>query len=284
MPFAFNAVELKVVTINGKPWTRAKEVCKALEYNKKTAHVIRAHCTRENYTQKYDLTSVPTVGTPVNWPKDSQKYDLYINEEGMYEVLFGSQQQKAKAFRKYCCNEMFPLIRQQLTEKLAEEHYRRTTQLQQAVEQRDTRIQAIEYENVGLQGEITAYQAQLQVSQNRITELVERYVDHCRNPSKDNIVIIVRKHTTPENDKYHNFPYYISRIQRRKRYVKLRWLERHFPDHEVIVEINNPNSIHAFNRLEEEGHVERKYNHFRLLDLTRDDLYCRGIAAIDIDE
>ena len=100
MPFAFNAVELKVVTINGKPWARAKEVCKALEYNKKTAQVIRAHCTRENYAQKYDLTSVTTAGTPVNWPKDSQKYDPYINEEGMYEVLFGSQQQKAKAFRK----------------------------------------------------------------------------------------------------------------------------------------------------------------------------------------
>ena len=124
---------------------------------------------------------------------------------------------------------------------------------------------SLKYENVGLQGEITAYQAQLQVSQNialrpqsgrrshlstlcRIAELVERYVDHCRNPSKDNIVIIVRKHTTPENDKYHNFPYYISRIQRRKWYVKLRWLERHFPDHEVI---DNPNSIHVFNRLED---------------------------------
>ena len=117
---------------------------------------------------------------------------------------------------------------------------------------------SLKYENVGLQGEITAYQAKLQVSQNivlrlstlcRITELVERYVDHCRNPSKDNIVLIIRKHTTPENDKYHNFLYYISRIQRRRRYVKLRWLEHHFPDHEVIVEIDNPNSIHAFNRL-----------------------------------
>ena len=23
---------------------------------------------------------------PVNWPKDSQKYDIYINEEGMYDM------------------------------------------------------------------------------------------------------------------------------------------------------------------------------------------------------
>ena len=40
-------------------------------------------------------------------------------------------------------------------------------------------------------------------------------------------------------------------------YVKLRWSDQHFPDHEVIVEIDNPNSIHAFNRSEEEGHAER---------------------------
>ena len=42
-------------------------------------------------------------------------------------------------------------------------------------------------------------------------------------------------------------------IQRCKRYVKLRWFDRHFPNHKVIVEVDNPNSIHAFNRLKEEG-------------------------------
>ena len=49
MPFSFNAVELFVVIINEKPWTRAKEVCKALEYNKKTANIIKGHFSRENY-------------------------------------------------------------------------------------------------------------------------------------------------------------------------------------------------------------------------------------------
>ena len=69
------------------------------------------------------------------------------------------------------------------------------------------------------------------------------------------------------------------RIQRRKRYVRLRWLDRHFPDHEVIVEIDNPNSIHAFNRFEEEGHAERKYNHLRVIDLTREELHVMGVPA-----
>ena len=43
MSLTFNAVNLCVVTINEKPWTRAREVCRALEYGKatKTADVAR---------------------------------------------------------------------------------------------------------------------------------------------------------------------------------------------------------------------------------------------------
>ena len=116
MPFTFNAIDLCVVNINEKPWTRAKEVCKALEYNKKTAHV-----SPENYAQKYQMSSVPAAVTPINWPKDSQKYDIYINEEGMYEIVFSSQQPKAKDFRRHCCNMLFLHVRQQLTKKIQNE-------------------------------------------------------------------------------------------------------------------------------------------------------------------
>ena len=43
MPFASNAVELCVATINEKPWARAREVCRALEYGKatKTANAVK---------------------------------------------------------------------------------------------------------------------------------------------------------------------------------------------------------------------------------------------------
>ena len=116
------------------------------------------------------------------------------------------------------------------------------------LQNRDNQIPAIQYVNVALQAQ--------QKHQDAITHLKTRYVPHARNSGKDNIIIIVRKHTTPINDKYHDLPYYVARIQRRKRYVKLRWFDQHFPDHEVIVEIDNPNSIHAFNRFEEEGHAE----------------------------
>ena len=46
------------------------------------------------------------------------------------------------------------------------------------------------------------------------------------------------------------------------------------------MEIDNPNNIHAFNQFEEEGHAEWIYNHIRLIDLTRKDLYIMGVPAI----
>ena len=139
------------------------------------------------------MSSVPVAVRHVHWPKESQKLDIYINEEGMYELLHSNQQSKAK---ERC--------------------------------------------------------------QNTITRLRTRYVDHARDPSRYNIIIIVRKHTRPANDKYHDLPYYVARIQQWKKYIKLRWFDWHFPEHEVIVEIN-PNRIHAFTRFEEEEHAEQKY-------------------------
>ena len=57
----------------------------------------------------------------------------------MYELVFSSHQPLTKKFRKHCCNVMFPHIRKQLVDKMQEDH-------QKAIEERDTRIQAIEYE------------------------------------------------------------------------------------------------------------------------------------------
>ena len=92
--FKFNNIKLFTVTINGKHWTRAKEICQSLEYNKeksKTANIIRAHCSIENITQKCQLIGLHDSSTPVLWPADSQIYHIYINEQGMYELAFTSQ-------------------------------------------------------------------------------------------------------------------------------------------------------------------------------------------------
>ena len=87
MPFVFNEVKLCVVIINEKLWTRGKEVCRALEYNKKTSSIVKIHCSKQNCPHKWQLSSVHAACTPIIWSRDSQKLDLYINEEEMIDLL-----------------------------------------------------------------------------------------------------------------------------------------------------------------------------------------------------
>ena len=48
-----------------------------------------------------------------------------------------------------------------------------------------------------------------------------------------------------------------------KGYVKLRWFDRHFPDHEIVAEIDNPNSF------------------MRLIDLKRKGMQSEDTTTLD---
>ena len=74
----------------------------------KTAHVIKDLCTAENIRQKDQLIGV--VDTSVQWPADSQKYDLYINEEGMHELVLKSSMSNATDFAKVLSELIFMII------------------------------------------------------------------------------------------------------------------------------------------------------------------------------
>ena len=82
--------------------------------------------------------------------------------------------------------------------------------MQQAVEERDNRIQAIEYENVGLQGEIRN-------ARRTITDLIaNRYVPRSR--AIDTVLVVVEKNAdeyTKEHDKAKNFDKYMLRSQKK---------------------------------------------------------------------
>ena len=69
-----------------------------------------------------------------------------------------------------------------------------------------------EYDNVVLQAQKDVYKDQLQKCQDIITHLRTRYVDHAKDPGKDNIVMIIEENTTPEEDEFYEYPYYIARI------------------------------------------------------------------------
>ena len=170
MPLSFNAVELCVVTIKEKPWTRAREVYGALEYGKttKAADIVKHLCSRENYVHKWQLTEFVSEMNFMDSPKNSRTDDYYINEEAMYELIFGSQQSNTKNVRKHCCNVVFPQIWQQLANKMKEGH-------RQAIEEKDVALSLLnddlksrEHENMALQAQRDVYQGELQIIQDTI--------------------------------------------------------------------------------------------------------------------
>ena len=54
------------------------------------------------------MFSVTTAITLVDCPNISQKYDVYMDEKGMYELLFSSQQATSKDFGRHYRNVLFP--------------------------------------------------------------------------------------------------------------------------------------------------------------------------------
>ena len=193
--------------------------------------------------------------------EDALDHDIFISLTGALYVTLNSRKDKGKVLKKHILKDIVPHGFDARIEEIQEKH-------QQAIEEKDVKISLLdddlqkrEYENVALQAQKDVYQAELQKYQDIITHLETRYVPHAKNPGKDNIIIIVQRHITPANDKFHDLPYYIARVQRRKKYFKLRWFHQPFPDSEIIVEIYNPNGIRAFNWFEEEEHAEQKYNH-----------------------
>ena len=82
-----------------------------------------------------------------------------------------------------------------------------------------------EYENVALQAQRDVYQAELQKCQDIIIHLRTRCVDHAKDPGKNSVVMIIEKNTTPEEDEFCEYPYYIGRIQRRLINTEKRWFK-----------------------------------------------------------
>ena len=259
VPFTFNDTKLFTLTIDGKHWTRAKEICKALEYKKttKTGDVIRSNCSCENITNKYQLSGLVFETTPMKWPVDSQKTDIYINEEGMYELAFTSQQKEAKEFRKYCCNTLFPQIRDHF-EQLAINGKDREHQL--AIE--DVRRE----HQLAIANREREHQQVIEEKDDEIQNLIQnRHVPHIGE--HDNILCAIDKNTAEEHH-----PYYMIRCQRMRLQKRINILRAKYPD--MIIkrpEYDAANAVICWVRFKQYiGRENYHRNHFSLDEDSRD--------------
>ena len=104
---------------------------------------------------------------------------------------------------------------------------------------------------MALQAQRDVYKDQLKKCQNIITHLRTRHVPNAKDPGKDNIDMIIEKNTAPEKYLVCEYRYYIARIQRQFINTKRRCFKAQYPNHSFIMkELDNANSIHAFNKFE----------------------------------
>ena len=67
-------------------YTRGKEVCKALKYNKKTAHL-----SVENDAHKYDLSKWSAADHLLNWPPDSRKLRSKVSNDRYTWIMYACE-------------------------------------------------------------------------------------------------------------------------------------------------------------------------------------------------
>ena len=187
----------------------------------------------------------------VDWPKDSRKDGYYIIEEGMYELVFGCQRPKAKAFRRHCFNVLFPHVLQQLKNKTQEEH-------QQAIIDRDNQTQTLEFRSEEDQQEI------LRLNEEIDDFIASRHV--ARHGCFDSVLCFIKKNSREVH------PYYVIRCQYKQLEVHKRWLKLRYPNMEVAGKCDDPNAIYRWNKFKREVIKKPNYykNHFSLMEEKRE--------------
>lgn len=139
------------VSASGEPLFCALDVCTALGYSN-PRKTIADHVDEGDVTKRdaWVETGKKADGTPAL----RQTEMTFVNESGLYSLIFGSKLESAKAFKRWVTSEVLPSIRKQggymaaKADESAEEVMARALLIaQQTLQRRDERIKALENEN-----------------------------------------------------------------------------------------------------------------------------------------
>ena len=92
-----------IIDNNNLIWFNAKQICLSLEY-KETNKAITKNVDKEDQIQLKNMD--------INFTVHQQPCSIYINETGLYSLLFSSRTKKAKKFIRWIKKDVLPLIRQ----------------------------------------------------------------------------------------------------------------------------------------------------------------------------
>ena len=239
--FNFKGEDVRSIYIHGEgQCIVASDVYKAVGYSRRGGvQAIQRLVSRKYRIRLGDVDQLQGVLKSEYLHPDA----VLLKEPGVYCFLLRCNKAEAEPFMDWVVETVLPREVRKLSQKL-EEHHRRTTQLQQAVEDRDNRIQTIQHENVGLQGEIRN-------ARRTITDLIaNRHVP--RSGTIDTVLVVVEKNAdedTKEHKKAKNFDKYMLRCQKKQVDGRLSVLRAKYPNMVVLEpRCDDGNAIHALSR------------------------------------
>ena len=105
--FKYEENEITVIKCRDEIWFRGKDIAKALGYEK-TRNAILKHVNDDDKSILEDLRRGPQIRAPF---KNEQGGSIFINESGLYSLIFGSKLESAKVFKRWVTSEVLPSTR-----------------------------------------------------------------------------------------------------------------------------------------------------------------------------
>ena len=105
--FHYEENEITAIKCRDEIWFRGKDIAKALGYEK-TRNAILKHVDDDDKSILEDLRRRPQIRAPF---KNEQGGSIFINESGLYSLIFGSRLESAKVFKRWVTKDVLPSIR-----------------------------------------------------------------------------------------------------------------------------------------------------------------------------
>ena len=105
--FYYEENEISVIKCRDDIWFRGKDIAKALGYEK-TRNAILKHVDDDDKSILEDIRRGAQIGAPF---KNEQGGSIFINESGLYSLIFGSRLESARNFKRWVTKDLLPSIR-----------------------------------------------------------------------------------------------------------------------------------------------------------------------------
>ena len=105
--FHYEENEISVIKCRDDIWFRGKDIAKALGYEK-TCSAILKHVDDDDKSILEDFRRGPQIKAPF---KNEQGGSIFINESGLYSLIFGSRLESARNFKRWVTKGVLPSIR-----------------------------------------------------------------------------------------------------------------------------------------------------------------------------